>query len=268
MAAEKSRWTVGAGNVASEPTFDTVIRGYHRRDVDNYTQRAETQINALISERRDNQAQIRILTDQLHQVQSELAERHRHVPGIDEPLRFRHLGLRVEEILQLAEDQAETITAEASAEATKLRTEAQRHLDETRERTAKATRDCEAAVTQRKQEADRNAEKSAVGRGTRLRLDAAQRLHNEAEAACGRPGKRPSTRSRQPGPPPSGPRGVGQGRPDPAGQDRTAGHRPDRRRRGVRAADPARRRQPRPPGPGRDGTLRRAGPSRGRDGGR
>src|SRR5690606_7380553 len=97
----------------TEPTFTLTFRGYNRREVDQYAQITETQLQAAIAERDELAAQIRSLTDQLHQAHAELVELRRQ-PKLDDKISFRHLGPRVEQILAEAEREAEAVRAAAA----------------------------------------------------------------------------------------------------------------------------------------------------------
>ena len=183
MPPDKHKWTVGP-NVVSEPTFDVVLRGYHRREVDAYARLVEGQLTGLITEQQDAQAQIRILTDQVERLRA-AANELRPLPKDDDSLRFRHLGIRVEHILRLAEDQADALTAQSTAEANAMCTEAQRLLDEARDRAARATRDFEIALAERRGEAEREiAEHRRVVAEEATRVAAqSNRMRTDAEAA-------------------------------------------------------------------------------------
>jgi cell division septum initiation protein DivIVA len=97
----------------TEPTFTLTFRGYNRREVDQYAQITETQLQAAIAERDELAARIRSLTDQLHQAHAELVELRRQ-PKVDDKISFRHLGPRVEQILAEAEREAEAIRKAAA----------------------------------------------------------------------------------------------------------------------------------------------------------
>jgi cell division septum initiation protein DivIVA len=102
--------------LATERNFDITLRGYHRQEVDRYVGLLEDQVAALTAERQETEHQLSTLGSQLHQVQMELLEVRRQ-PRIDGKITFRHLGPRAEQILLLAEEQAQAIKAEAVAEA-------------------------------------------------------------------------------------------------------------------------------------------------------
>src|SRR3712207_2001113 len=109
-------------DVTSEPTFESALRGYDKRQVDRYVARAEGEIAALAADREQAYAQLQAMAGQLEQVQGELGQARRRV-GVSGQVSFRHLGPRVEQILTLAEEQAEAIRSGASNEVSKLRAE-------------------------------------------------------------------------------------------------------------------------------------------------
>jgi cell division septum initiation protein DivIVA len=105
---------------ATEPTFNVTLRGYDRRQVDQYAHTTETQLANALAESNRLGAKVRALTEDLVAVQEELTELRRR-PAITEKASFRHLGLRVEQILSEAEQQAEEVRVEANDEASQLR---------------------------------------------------------------------------------------------------------------------------------------------------
>src|SRR6266545_7951708 len=100
-------FALGGGAVA-EPGFDIALRGYERRQVDRYVAQVEAEVAALAGERDEAYAQVQALAGQVHDVQRQMADLRRHTAA-DAAVSFRHLGPRVEQILALAEEQAEAI---------------------------------------------------------------------------------------------------------------------------------------------------------------
>jgi len=105
---------------ATEPTFNVTLRGYDRRQVDQYAHTTETQLATALAESNRLGAKVRALSEDLEAAQEELTELRRR-PAITEKASFKHLGLRVEQILSEAEQQAEQVRVEANDEATQLR---------------------------------------------------------------------------------------------------------------------------------------------------
>src|SRR3954471_11893555 len=96
------------GDSATEPSFETALRGYERKQVERYVTRAENEIAALAAEREQAYSQIQAMAAQIERLQHEASQARRQTsvgPGVSS----RHLGPRVEQILALAEDQAEAI---------------------------------------------------------------------------------------------------------------------------------------------------------------
>src|SRR6185312_15672121 len=127
--------------IHTEPSFDNVMRGYHKRQVDRYVARVEAEILALATERDEAIAHIHLLTDQVHQLQADLAEARR--VGASTAISFRHLGPRVEQILALAEEQADAIRNEAEQTVVDRQGEADRVVAKAIEERASAMRDFE-----------------------------------------------------------------------------------------------------------------------------
>jgi cell division septum initiation protein DivIVA len=118
------------GDAAVEPSFETALRGYEKKQVERYVARAETEIAALASEREQAYSQLQAMAGQLDRLQQEAAQSRRQ-PALTE-VSFRHLGPKVEEILAKAEEVAADIKSSATediaarlAEAERIRAEQQ-----------------------------------------------------------------------------------------------------------------------------------------------
>jgi cell division septum initiation protein DivIVA len=153
MSVDKRRWTAGP-TVANEPSFDIAFRGYDRRAVDQYAHTMEAQLVALVAERQESQAQLRILGSQLHQVQAEVIELRRR-PTSDDSISYRHLGLRVEQMLALAEEQAHELTSKAIAETTAQREDAAAMLRDAHELRERSVAEFESVRSERRAEMER-----------------------------------------------------------------------------------------------------------------
>src|SRR3954452_9307588 len=152
MANGAELYTLTNG-IATEPTFETAMRGYERKQVDRYVSQAEGEIVALAGERDEAFDQLRLLTEQVHQLQQELAvARSATAAPVPANVSFRHLGSRVEQILALAEDQAEAIKADAAQGIAAQRAEVEQLLEKTRAEASAATRDFEIALAARRAE--------------------------------------------------------------------------------------------------------------------
>src|SRR5512140_3431288 len=93
------------GDAATEPSFETALRGYEKKQVERYVARAENEIATLSAEREQAYSQIQALNARVEQLQQEAAQARRQ--GALTEVSYRHLGPRVEQILTLAEEQAE-----------------------------------------------------------------------------------------------------------------------------------------------------------------
>ena len=96
------------GGVSTEASFEAVVWGYHKKQVDKYVAQVEAEIATLGAEREQALAQIQALAGQVEHLRAELAYLR---PRITVPQRvsFRHLGPYVEQLLTVAEQQAEAI---------------------------------------------------------------------------------------------------------------------------------------------------------------
>src|SRR5688572_6479191 len=119
----------------SEPTFELALRGYDKRQVDRYVQQVEAEVAALAAERDELAAQLAVMSQQVQLLQNEMAGARRMLTSPGDPVSYRHLGARAEQILALAEEQAAEI----------------------RDRVARELADREAAIARAKAELDAKA---------------------------------------------------------------------------------------------------------------
>lgn len=121
------------GDVTTEPSFESALRGYEKRQVDRYVARAEHEIATLTAEREQAYTQIHKLAGQVEHLQRDLAQVRKQAAVVDRAS-FKHLGPRVEQILALAEEQADAILAAANEEIDARRAAAEHIIDEARSR--------------------------------------------------------------------------------------------------------------------------------------
>src|SRR5439155_5843140 len=166
-----------------ESAFDVVLRGYPKGQVDKALARVDAIVAAITAERDEAYGQIQALAAQVHEVQMQLAGLRRKTAA-DAMVSFRHLGPRVEQILTLAEEQAEAIRASAIQDIAAQRTEAERVLTEARAQSHQATRDFEIALAARRHEEEQaTAQRRAAVQGEIAQAqEYAGRLRREAES--------------------------------------------------------------------------------------
>lgn len=177
----RKNWTIGQ-TTTTEPNFDVVFIGYDRREVEQYSRAIESQVADLLAEQQESRAQVRMLTEQLHLAQTEVIDLRRR-PALDDKLGFGHLGLRIEEILTLAVEQAEAIRVRAQDEAAGIRAEADQVLAEARQRHRQSASDFESVFAAMRAEAEQDIEhrwRQVDAELTRAR-EATTRAHDEAE---------------------------------------------------------------------------------------
>src|SRR5688572_27448383 len=143
---------IGPG-ATGEVSFDNALRGYDRRQVNRFVAHVDTELSALSAERDAAIAQAQALAGQVQAIENELADLRRRTAH-NAAVSFRHLGPRVEQILSLAEEQADAIRAGATHDIEGRRIEAERILDDARERANQAVRDFELALAARRGEED------------------------------------------------------------------------------------------------------------------
>ncbi|MGH3427547.1 MAG: DivIVA domain-containing protein, partial [Terriglobales bacterium] len=90
-------------NQASQPTFDQVMRGYDRKQVDRFVAVIEAELTALAKHRDELFNQNEALNARLRGIESNISSKR--PPTVVENPSYRHLGSRVEQILTLLDDE-------------------------------------------------------------------------------------------------------------------------------------------------------------------
>ncbi|MEN3308239.1 MAG: hypothetical protein V7603_4441 [Micromonosporaceae bacterium] len=174
-------------DTTSRPTFEVTLRGYEKRQVDRYVSRVDSEILTLATERDRALQQIQGMAAQVKQLQAELTALRERPAPVDRAS-FRDLGPMVDQILNLAEKQAETITSAAAQRAAGHEAGAERVLAEAREHAATTLRDLEAELAARRTEeeqADERRRTAAQAELAEIRA-LADKLRAEGEAAHAR----------------------------------------------------------------------------------
>jgi peptidoglycan DL-endopeptidase RipA len=148
------------GDGPPRPTFAQVMRGYDKRQVDYYVEQVAGEVAALATERQRAYDQVKHLGNQLERARVELTELHQRPPQL-ERASFGHLGTMVDQIIGLAEKQAEAIVNAAAQRASDQQADADRMLADTRELADKIRGDGQAAREQAELEAQQARERSA-----------------------------------------------------------------------------------------------------------
>jgi cell division septum initiation protein DivIVA len=154
-------FTLRGSRLKFDSGFETALRGYDRGQVATYVSRVEAALTELAVGQAKAQDRVRELTGLVGQLRADLlAQRRRDAP--DQLPAPQRLGARLEQILALAEQEAEQLTQQADKEAEQTRAEAAEVL-------AKAHRDAEAVLA----DAQARAQDIVAGaRRTADRLDA------------------------------------------------------------------------------------------------
>jgi len=148
------------GGAAARPSFEVALRGYDKRQVDEYVSRVDRMVSTLAGERDQALTQVQELATHLEQVQAELTELRQQPPRVDRAS-FRDLGPTVDQIIALAEHQAQNITDAAAQRAAEHQAEAERVLSDARQEADRLRAEGEAAYEEAKAEAQRINEQSA-----------------------------------------------------------------------------------------------------------
>ncbi len=133
MATPTTATPSGSPNSANLP-FDTVLRGYERRQVDEYVTRAKEEIAQLKEELAEAQRKRRLATEHAEATERELRDL-RAKSAHSEPRSVEDsFGYRAEKLLRIAEQEAAEVRTHASRESASIieqaRTEAEKHRHE------------------------------------------------------------------------------------------------------------------------------------------
>ena len=180
MARENNALSVST-SLTTEPTFTTVFRGYHKREVDQYAHLVESHLAASVAERQEMHARIRGLTDELQRVHTEVVELRRR-PVLDDKVTFRHLGPRVEQILIEAEEQADAIRRAAADALDADRAELRAEINGVRVSKESVRRELEDELAQHRADADREIARMRADVAVELEESKAYAVRARAEA--------------------------------------------------------------------------------------
>lgn len=97
--------------------FDVVLRGYDRRQVDDYVHRVEVTLADADRLHREDGDRLTALEDKVLALQGELADAERRASGLPEPV--SQAGDRIATMLRLAEEEADELVAHARERAEK-----------------------------------------------------------------------------------------------------------------------------------------------------
>src|SRR3981189_2651076 len=138
----------------SRQSFEVALRGYDKRQVDQYVSQVDSEIATLVAGRDRALGEIKTLTAQLRQLQAELTEMRGRPVQIDRAS-FRDLGPMVDQMLALAEKQAGEIVSPPTQRAANREAEADKMLIEAREQAGQMLRILEGQLAARRTAADK-----------------------------------------------------------------------------------------------------------------
>jgi DivIVA domain-containing protein len=155
--------------------FDVVLRGYDRRQVDDYLDRVEAALNDADARHAEDTGRLAALESQVTDMHARLADAERRAEGRPEPAPVA--GDRIAAMLRLADEEAASIRANAADEAERIISEAQlRAGQESAKRTAELDSRERDIATAHEQAAAliAQAQQDAAGIRTKAEQDAAE----------------------------------------------------------------------------------------------
>ena len=196
MATPTTATPSGSPNSSSLP-FDTVLRGYERRQVDQYVSKSKDELARLKEELAEAQRKRRLATEHAEATERELRE-VRAKSAHSEPRSVEDsFGYRAEKLLRIAEQEAAEVRTHASRESAAIieqaRTEAEKHRHEVEQSLIARATVLEQQAAQRNAELQEReqqiAEQLAAAREQADQLHSAavrtaERLRQESETAA------------------------------------------------------------------------------------
>ena len=194
MATPTTATPSGSPNSASLP-FDTVLRGYERRQVDEYVAKAKDEVSKLKEELAEAQRKRRLANEHAEATERELRD-VRAKSAHSEPRSVEDsFGYRAEKLLRIAEQEAAEVRTHASRESAAIieqaRTEAEKHRHEVEQQLISRAAQLDQAAARRAVELqEREQQISDQLEATRAETEqlhaaatrAADRLRQESEA--------------------------------------------------------------------------------------
>jgi chromosome segregation ATPase len=159
---------------STQPSFEASLRGYDKRQVDQYVSQAGSEIATLAAEREQAVHHIQDLVARMQRLEAELTELRQRPTRVDRAS-FRHLGPMVDQILALAEKQAEAITNAAMQAAAEHRAQAEKVVAAATEQAGKLQGENAAAMER--------AHAQAAQELTQLKADAEREIAERKTAA-------------------------------------------------------------------------------------
>jgi membrane protein involved in colicin uptake len=186
-----------SGSPSASLPFDTVLRGYERRQVDEYVSKSKDELARLKEELAEAQRKRRLATEHAEATERELRE-VRAKSAHSEPRSVEDsFGYRAEKLLRIAEQEAAEVRTHASRESAAIieqaRTEAEKHRHEVEQSLIARASVLEQQASQRSAELQEReqqiADQLAAAREQADQLHAAaartaDRLRQESEAAA------------------------------------------------------------------------------------
>jgi cell division septum initiation protein DivIVA len=179
------------------PTFDTALRGYERRQVDDYVAQIRAQSAAMRDELAEAQRQRKLATEHAEATENELRELRARSPHGEPSVKEDSFGYRAEKLLRMAEQEAAEARSHATKESASIieraRTEAEKHRHEVEQnliaRASQLEQQAAARNTELQEREQQIADQLTAARDQAEQLHAAatraaDRLREESEAAA------------------------------------------------------------------------------------
>jgi len=166
------------------PTFDLALRGYDRRQVDEYLDRLEHDLSVAQGDRDAASARIALTEKRLDELEAELQAARTELTESNHPT-YAGLGKRVEQLLSIAEEEAARLRADAMRDTEEERAAAGTLVQQAQQEADKARREFEANLDARRRKAEQ--QEAEVSAETDKRLAAAEQQIADAEAAAEKP---------------------------------------------------------------------------------
>ena len=157
--------------------FDTVLRGYDKRQVEDYVERVEIALSEADRQHAEDGQRLAALEQEIVALRDRLADAEHRAAGLPEP--SSRVAARAAEMLRLAEEEADQIVEQARSRAETANADRAADLDRRVEELAAAQAEADSARLEAQQDAEAvrsKAKEEATTLFTTARDDAEQRI--------------------------------------------------------------------------------------------
>ncbi|MGB9378380.1 MAG: DivIVA domain-containing protein, partial [Mycobacteriales bacterium] len=137
----------------AQPTFDVALRGYDRRQVDEYLDRIEHDLSIVQAERDAAAVRMAATEKRMNELETQLREARHELEESGRPT-YAGLGKKVEQLLTIAEEEADRLRADALRDTAAERAAAGGLVEQAQKEAEQARREFESTLEARRKKAE------------------------------------------------------------------------------------------------------------------